>query len=260
MSRPRIAAFTISIVITGIIELTSRLHRKQVMEKYDNGREANAIAAHQKFREYRKYIPQTLLQARGLTDIVRQLIFLVERVEKGEVPFHTPSAYLTSVESELFFTKAIFRMKFLLKVVDRSVVRSRPGRAVMAFFVVLLSCSFSVSAALATAESCTATIVFFQFLEFFSLSFLTALGIMIFAGFSDYNRFRYIYMDTYPFTEDEKFIISLVAANRDFQLNGFVKEDFADYANVGLEGQSDAFVPLHKSLLPYSDFDVMNST
>lgn len=258
MSRPRLSSFLVSIFIIGVIEITSRLHRKQVVVKFDNGRKENAKAAYRKYEEYRKYIPKSLLAATGLTDVATQLRDLVTRVENGELPFHTPSAYLTSVESELFYTKAINRMKFFLKVVDGTVVRSRPFRAVLAFVVVLLSCSFSISAAFSTAESCAVTIVFFQFLEFFSLSFLTALGIMIFAGFNDYNRFRYMFMDGFPFTEDEKFIISLVAANTDVQLNGFAREDFAEYANLGLVGHSEAFVPLHKSLLAFSDSDMQS--
>ena len=259
MSWPRLSASIVSLLIIAVIEISSRLHRKQVLVSCDRRRKESANAAFRKFQEYRKYVPESLLYATGLTDIATKLRELVQRVENNEVPFETPSAYLTSPEAEEFFKKATWRMKFFLKVVNGTVVRSRPLRAVLAFVVVLLSCSFSVAAAMATADSCTDTIVFFQFLEFFSLSFLTALGIMIFAGFNDYNRFRYMFVDVYPFTENEKFIISLVAANRDVQLNGFLREDFADYAKLGLEGDAAAFIPLHSSLLPFAGFDDQNN-
>ncbi len=255
LSHPRLSALLVTVFIIGVIEIVAKIHRKPALVEFDRGRKEQAHEACKKILGFRKHIPKSLLRAKRLCVVATELRELVRRVEKGDVPFETPAAYLTSPESEKFFKRATRSIKFFLKVVNGNVAWSRPLRAAIAFAVVLVSCSFSISAAFSTAASCKGAMVFFQFLEFFSLSFLTVLGIMIFAGFHDYNRFRYNFVDTRPFTEDERFIISLIAANRDVLLNGFCRNKFSSYAELGTEGKADAFVELHESLLPFADFD-----
>ena len=255
ISRPQLSAFILSLFLLGTVEIPSRLHRKQVRVCLNGDRSKNATKAFNKFRNYREHVPKALLQSKRLSDIVTELFKLVESVENKKLPLQTPSAYLTSNKSKEFFTKAASRIHFFLKVVNGNAVRSSPLRAVLAFVVILLSSTFSLLAALATADSCKVTIVFYQFLEFFSLSFLTVLGLIVFTGFHDYDQFRYMPLDIYPLSKDEKFIISLIAANTNIQLNGFSQETFATYAKLDDEGKVKGFVELHDSLLLFKDFE-----
>ena len=80
----------------------------------------------------------------------------------------------------MFFELMTWFVNFFLKVIDGKLSRNRPLCFYIAFLTILLSSSFSLSAAFATAESCKGSTVLYQILEFFSLSFFAILGFMVF--------------------------------------------------------------------------------
>lgn len=152
--------------------------------------------------------------------------------------------FLKSVNGREFLSAAHAGVR-RFRVLDGKLVRKSRFKHMAFFMASNLCCMVAVLAALQDSPKCTEfRDVFLAFLEFLSITVLTLITITAFGGITEYYML-FIAKGSFPVTDDEKLLISLVAANSDFAFSAFKPNEHSDYARFAGEPCLDEDVWVH---------------
>lgn len=190
---------------------------------------------------------------RNLKLTIHALRKLIKGVERGEKPLFSATKFLLSSEGKNFLNEACRRFK-KLQLFDNRLVRideSQFMRQVLLWLGVSICCTASVAAAYAESQNCSGKLLFVHFLDKFSITLLTVLALAAFAGLSEYAQIFCTFEEKMPLSDDECFLLSLVAANSEETFRGIASSDTSGYANILHPGSKPVFIPIHMSLFAF---------
>lgn len=184
---------------------------------------------------------------------------------------HLATRFLLSAQGRRFLNRMCTRLHDSLQLYDNELVR-RHRRGSVSFYLITVICvTISMAAAYedsGASDVCDFSKLLLAFLEKASFTLLAAFAIASFAGCSSYSQLIYTREKLCRLTNDEKFVISLVAANTEAPFNGFSERDSSNfsitesgqvtafvpvsaYVRIKELGNVDVFIPLHNSLFAY---------
>lgn len=201
----------------------------------------------------RSATPTIPYERHKLRPTIRALRKTVRLVERGDAPLLTATHFLLSEKGQAFLAEGCHRLQ-KLRLLDNSLVRideSQLARQVLFWLVVNVCCTASVAVAYTESDTCSGKLLFVYFLDKFSITLLTVIAIAAFAGLVEYSQLFCEREEKQRLTEDERFIISLIAANSAEHFYGFARSPHSGYANLQQEGEKDVFLPMHMSYFAY---------
>lgn len=189
----------------------------------------------------------------NLEPTITDLRALVKKVESGTAPLDAPSTFLRTARGQTFLRRALRRIK-RLHICQGQLVRVHWARAYLLFNFVLFCNVVSLAGAYQATfkeKKCGVGALVFTFLNDFGLTFLAVISAFAFAGYSNYAELVGTSEEKCRLTDEEKFLISLVAANSDAKFRGLYSGEGKSYADVEEDGEVEAFLTLHSSLFAY---------
>lgn len=184
----------------------------------------------------------------------RSLRELVDLVRAGKAKLDEPSRFLLSSYGRAFLNRVTARIHVSLQLYDDDLVRRHRRGTWTFFFINLISVCISMAAAYedsGASDTCEVRTLLLAFLEKFSFTLLAAFAIASFAGVSQYSQLICVREKLSRLTEDEKFLISLIAANTDVEFRGVARSESSGYAKIMDPGDAEVFIPMHASLFAY---------
>lgn len=189
-----------------------------------------------------------------LAPTCRSLRECVAQVRLGSVPLDAPTRFLLSVRGRTFLNQACARLHDNLQLYDDELVR-RNRRGTWTFFLISLICvTVSMAAAYEdpnVALNCSFRKLVLSFLERFSFTLLAAFAVASFAGVSHYNQLICVRERLHRLTDDERFLMSLIAANTTAPFRGVAPSFTSGYARLIEPGDTKVFQAIHASLFAY---------
>lgn len=196
--------------------------------------------------------PKIPIMRGRLAPTVRALRETVAKAKNNEVSLYAATQFLLSPNGRRFLNHALRRMRGKLQLLDGNLVRVNRKSATFSFFLITLLCvTSSLAAAYVSERSCQGRFLFIEFLDKFSFTLLAVFAIASFSGISEYSQIICMKVSLYRLTEDEKFLISLLAANTEEHFSGFAHSESSGYANIEHAGDTEVFLPVHMSLFAY---------
>ncbi len=189
----------------------------------------------------------------NLKTTIRAVRSLLRQVSAGEKNLFTVTKFLLSQDGKNFLAESCQRLH-KLQLFDNRLARIDEGqfvRQVLLFLGVSCCSTASVAAAYAESENCSGKLLIVNFLDKFSITLLTILAIAAFAGLSEYAQIFCTFEEKNNLSDDECFLISLIAANTDEKFYGLAKSENSSYANIAQIGEKEVFIPMHMSLFVY---------
>ncbi len=189
-----------------------------------------------------------------LAPTVRALRQMVNDVKEGTIPATAPTKFLLSANGRAFLNRATKRFNDKIQLFDNELVRKNRRGTLSFFFITLVCVSLGMTAAYedsAASTKCKFRILLLAFMEKFSFTLLAAFALASFAGVGQYSQLTCVREKLCRLTEDEKFLISLIAANSDDPFTGVARSESSGYANIKVPGDTEVFVPMHASLFAY---------
>jgi len=150
-------------------------------------------------------------------------------------------------------TEGCHRLK-KLQLLDMHLVRIDDNQLLrqgILYLIVTVCSTASVASAYAESQNCSGRILVVNFMDKFSITLLTILAISAFAGLSEYAQLFCTFEEKFSLSDDECFLISLIAANTDQPFHGLAQTDSSGYANTEQLGPKSVFIPMHMSLFAY---------
>lgn len=190
---------------------------------------------------------------RKIRPTIRALRKIVRRVERGELPLMSATYFLVSERGRDFLDESCRRLQ-KLRLLDNSLVRideSQLTRQIVFWLVVNVCATASVAVAYSESNDCYGRLLFVNFLDKFSITLLTVIAIAAFAGLVEYQQLFCEREERHRLNDDERFIISLIAANSTESFYGFARSSHSGYVNLQQTGETEVFLPTHMSLFAF---------
>lgn len=199
----------------------------------------------------------------SLAPTVRALRKMVKDVKEGTVPVSAPTKFLLSANGRQFLNRACKRFNDKVQLFDNEMVRIN-RRGTFSFYLITLVCvSLGMTAAYedsSATDKCRFRVLLLAFMEKFSFTLLAAFALASFAGVSQYSQLTCVREKLCRLTDDEKFLISLIAANSNEPFTGVARSESSGYAHIETPGDTEIFVPMHASLFAYKQARTLDNT
>eukprot|EP00171_Calliarthron_tuberculosum_P021678 IDg21678t1 len=211
------------------------------------------------FSKYRRKIidPHPNIQRipvsmRLLSPTISALREAVSAAKRGEGPPYAATQFLLSQSGRRFLNRALNRMRGKLQLYDDVLVRVDRKSTTFSFWLVTQICvTSSMAAAYVEVSDCSVRLLIIAFLDKFSFTLLAVLAVAAFSGVAEYSQIVCLKESLCRLTNDEKFLISLIAANTEEPFTGFARSESSGYVNIEREGDKEVFMPMHMSLFAY---------
>eukprot|EP00171_Calliarthron_tuberculosum_P005175 IDg5175t1 len=107
-----------------------------------------------------------------------------------------------------------------LKLLDGVVIRRESWKPFLFAHINLLCTWMSFAGAYHNHENCDTGELVMSFFEFYSVTLIALISISTFLGVKEFANLCSVSLDRYPLTAEEKFLISLIAANSEKSFDG----------------------------------------
>lgn len=197
-------------------------------------------------------LPRFPVSLHQLAPTVRALRAAVDAAKSGDGPPYAATQFLLSLQGRRFLNRVLMRMRGKLQLLDGVLVRVDRKSTTFSFWLITQICvTSSMAAAYVEVEGCKTRIIILAFLDKFSFTLLAVFAIVSFSGISEYSQVVCLKESLCPLTSDEKFLISLIAANSNEKFTGFARSESSGYAGIEGAGMKQVFMPMHMSLFAY---------
>ena len=178
-----------------------------------------------------------------ILSVMKQVQHLVQKGDGYELAELLKSSY-----GQDFLFDVAHRVR-RLRLRRGKMVRREKWKMLLLNSVVSLCWWVAIGGARVRVDSCNAAEWCLEFLEIITITLLTLVAVSNFFGCPEYINLMSESLSNNPLTQDEKFLISLLAMNTTIGFNGFKKTQ--TYARIEKEGDIDAFLPMHEMCRVY---------